>query len=523
MSRIASRYALAAASGVAARAAQPLPILKWFSASSRPQADRLTVRLDRFAQIALALERDAEILESASILGVATNRFSCRGDRTIEVLELTENDSQVIASARVAGLQLHRQPVFGERCGHISGRLETGLEVAFGEDGAQAVALGVRDDAAGNVDEASPVILGPPSPAAQGRPVDARGRHGERHCLWSRADSCHGFRRRQRGQIETRVAKGDGVRYVGGRVVAVLRPGASDVGQALQQRAVALGGIRLGVDLGPQGRELPLGLAIASHGALSLLDCRDCHLPPRWIIGLIAGLVTPRPGRGQQFFPGRGMGRALLVIEADAGAANTRKRQHGGGQSDRQPSPMSFYLGPFPLLFGPGLCLDPFQLGTPQAVLHPGEVGSDSRGNGSGTAQAVVTLRCQATPGELDQFRLGAAVIQAAERVIQLAPTRLSQRLARAAAGECRTAGEDFAKDRPESEHIRPLVQRIDLTLAPAQAPYSQAFPAPNRQSSQLRPSSTVRYEPRWREHLGLRPWLGPIGDRAALRQNLRQ
>ena len=107
-------------------------MLKWFSASSGRRRIASPVSVDRFAQIALALERDAEILESASILGVATNRLSCRGDRTIEILELPENDSQVVARARVAGLQLHRQPVFGERCCHVSGRLERDSEVGMG-------------------------------------------------------------------------------------------------------------------------------------------------------------------------------------------------------------------------------------------------------------------------------------------------------------------------------------------------------------------------------------------------------
>jgi hypothetical protein len=37
-----------------------------------------------------------------------------------------------------------------------------------------------------------------------------------------------------------------------------------------------------------------MGLAIAGDGAFGLLDCRHRHLPPRRIVGLMAGLVAPR-------------------------------------------------------------------------------------------------------------------------------------------------------------------------------------------------------------------------------------
>jgi hypothetical protein len=323
---------------------------------------------------------------------------------------------------------------------HGAERLEARPDVGLGEDSTQPVAPEVGFDAAGDVDEPAPLGRVPALTAADRRPVVQRGRQRRRHRRPSRLNPGHGPGRRECGQVEGRVAEGDGVGRVGGRGV-VLGPRGADVGQAIQQRAVATGGLGLGADLGRQHVQLPTGLGVVPQRALGLLHLRQRHPPPSQVVGPIAGLIAERPGRAQHVGHRRGAGRALPIVVAGARADDGGQRQHGGGQADRQPPTVALDLRPLSLLLGAGLGPRPLQLGAPQALLHSGEVGRNPPEHLPGAAEAVLGLRREAIAGQADQLRIGAAGIEPAQRLVQFAPARLPQRLRHAPAGKRRRAG----------------------------------------------------------------------------------
>ncbi len=168
---------------------------------------------------------------------------------------------------------------------------------------------------------------------------------------------------------------------------------------------------------------------------------------------------------------------SLVEVGRDRQAADGRQGQDRGGEAHLESSPPPFLdrmrlrllrqrVGqdpPLGLFLGPRLRLDPGDLGRPQPLLHPGQVGGESLGDRAGVAGPVLGLAGQAFAGEPGQLRVGPAGVETAKGFGQVPPYGLAVNLAHGPARECRPAGQHLAEDRAQREHVGPLVEPIEI------------------------------------------------------------
>jgi hypothetical protein len=147
---------------------------------------------------------------------------------------------------------------------------------------------------------------------------------------------------------------------------------------------------------------------------------------------------------------------ALLKVIRRAETAQRREGHHRGRQPKLELAPSPFLdrsrQGHGALVFGRLL-----------TGLNPGLVRGDSPGDDARIARPVVSFGGQTVLRQGDELGIGTAAIQPPECIGGVAPHRLAHHLGLASRRIGRLAGQDLAEDRPQPEHVDPLVQPIPL------------------------------------------------------------
>ena len=115
------------------------------------------------------------------------------------------------------------------------------------------------------------------------------------------------------------------------------------------------------------------------------------------------------------------------------------------------------------LLLRLGLGRRPVHLGPVRPLLHARQVRGHRPGHLPGVPRPVVPLGRQAPLAQGDQLGVRPAAVEPGEGVVQLPADRHQPDRLRRVGDVRRLAGEDHAEDRPEAEHVGPLVELVDL------------------------------------------------------------
>ncbi len=144
-------------------------------------------------------------------------------------------------------------------------------------------------------------------------------------------------------------------------------------------------------------------------------------------------------------------------------AAQHDQSQDRCRQSHGPPPPRPLARRPCLGLLSPRLRLDPRPFRRLEPLLHSGLVGRDPTCHLAGVPRPPLPLGRQAVLGQRDQVRVGPAGIEPAQGVGQVAPRGLGADLFPRRPHKGRSAGQDFAEDRPQAEHVGSLVDPLDL------------------------------------------------------------
>src|SRR5258708_6113816 len=109
------------------------------------------------------------------------------------------------------------------------------------------------------------------------------------------------------------------------------------------------------------------------------------------------------------------------------------------------------------------LRLDPCELGGPEPLLPPGQIGGQPLGDHAGVPWPVLGLAGQAFTGQPGKLCVGPTGVEPAEGVGQVPSCGLAVNLTHGPTGECRPAGQDLAEDRAQRENVGPLVEPIEI------------------------------------------------------------
>ena len=179
-------------------------------------------------------------------------------------------------------------------------------------------------------------------------------------------------------------------------------------------------------------------------------------MPPRRVVGMIAGLVAKGCGLAEDPRPRPRAGLPLPEVIRGAQAADGRQRQHRGGQPDLK-------LAPPPFLDGPRLGHGPLALGGAELLLHAGQVGRDPAGHRPRVARPVGGLGGKAVAGQRDEVGVGPAGAEPGAGIGRVAAQGLAEDLVVVPPGVGGLAGEDLAEDRAEAEHVGPPIDPLDV------------------------------------------------------------
>jgi hypothetical protein len=240
--------------------------------------------------------------------------------------------------------------------------------------------------------------------------------------------------------------------------------------------------------LGPHPRHFVRGADLAEHFVGPLPQRGGGVARARQLHGVVGGALGLRPagqvpGRlglaAQQVRRADGLadlpGRLrqprlpLLPVPHPAAAAAQGQQQHRRGQGGRQPVALALlgghrlrHLPGAGLLLRPGLGGGPLHLDPAEPVRHRVEVARHRLGHRPGVGRPPARLGRQARSGQPDQLCVGPALLQPGVRPLQAAASRLGLRLPRHAV-EGRLAGQHLAEDRPQAEHVGPLIDLPDV------------------------------------------------------------
>jgi hypothetical protein len=146
----------------------------------------------------------------------------------------------------------------------------------------------------------------------------------------------------------------------------------------------------------------------------------------------------------------------ILAHRDDGGHGAERDRGGDDGHRRQRDPPALARLG------GAHLGRGPIHLRPPGPRLRVRPERRDRRRHLRPVRRTVFAFHRQAPLRQRHQFRFGPARVQPRERVVQLAPRRQLPRALRVRADERRLTREHHGQNRPQTEHVRPLVDQVD-------------------------------------------------------------
>ncbi len=234
--------------------------------------------------------------------------------------------------------------------------------------------------------------------------------------------------------------------------------GLANLRKSLEQPGVGLGRSGELLDLLPQIRHPAPGRFVTG-----VIDERnrpayglDGGRPPGQVVSRLFGLGFQDFGVVEQKI--EPTGAPMMLVEHPDAAPTSRhdESDHRCRQANCEPSPRL-------LLERSGLGFHALKLSLSQSLMHSSEVARQLVGHNPGITRSIIWPRSQTSSRQGDQLGVGAAAAQVAKGIVQIGTGGQALDLPGVAGDIRRTAGQDFAEDGAESEHIRPLVHLIQV------------------------------------------------------------